>query len=193
MQVRTFLISTLLAFTCTLSSRAQPNIILNDTFVDGERLTQNLPSSLAWYTTTAARTNLAVRNGALMLVANGSDRTVWGYFPALGLAIGDSLTFTVDVTFTQTQQNLGAPFKIACFNEWAGAAAIRWWPANRALSGLRHLHECGRCERRHAAAKTKRPGCGERHRHPARNQRRRRRYYLGHVCAAAHGVKRNSG
>jgi hypothetical protein len=91
---------------------AQPITILNDTFADGERVTQNLPSSLAWYTTTAARTNIAVRNGGLVLVANDNDRPVWGYFPATALNVGDSLALTIDLNFSRTQTNIAAPFRL---------------------------------------------------------------------------------
>jgi hypothetical protein len=99
----------LLAFTALL--RAQPNTLINDTFADGERLTQNLPDSLAWYTSAAARPNLAVRNGALTLVANDNDRPIWGYFPTVTLNIGDSLTASVDVSFTRVQPT-GARFDL---------------------------------------------------------------------------------
>jgi hypothetical protein len=98
--------------------RAQPTTIINDTFADGERVTQNLPSSVAWYTVNAARLNLAVRNGALTLVGNNNDRDVWGYFPTITLGIGDSLTFTVDFRWTNNPPVQSTPaFKIAlCYS-----------------------------------------------------------------------------
>ena len=104
---------------------AQPDTILNDTFADGERLAQTLPNSLAWYTTSAASGNLAVRTGALTLVANDNDRPVWGYFPAVVLNVGDALTFTVDFRLSVTPPNLGGPgFEIAlCYTN--GVAALR--------------------------------------------------------------------
>jgi hypothetical protein len=103
-----------LAFVLIPIIHAQPNTILSDTFSDGERLTQNLPNSVAWYTTNAARPNLAVRNGALTLVGNNNDRDVWGYFPAISLNIGDSLTFTVDFRWTNNPPVQSTPaFKIA--------------------------------------------------------------------------------
>lgn len=96
---------------------AQPNTIINDTFADGERLAQNLPASAGWYTGAAARNNLAVRNGALTIVANGSQRDVWGYFPATTLNIGDSITFTIDFRWAQTPPNLSTPgLRIALCN-----------------------------------------------------------------------------
>lgn len=98
-----------LALTAAALLRAQPKTIINDTFADNERLTQNLPASLAWYTGTAARNNLSVRNGALTLVANGSQRDVWGYFPTVTLGVGDSLTFTLEFRWAQTPPNLSTP------------------------------------------------------------------------------------
>ena len=89
--------------------RAQPTTLISDTFTDGDRVTQNLPSSLAWYTGTDARLNLGVRNGALALVSNGRGRDVWGYFPTVTLNIGDSLTFTMDFRWTQTPPMISTP------------------------------------------------------------------------------------
>jgi hypothetical protein len=94
--------------------RGQPNTVLRDTFADGDRVTQNLPASAAWYTGNDARLNLGVRNGALTLVANGRQRDVWAYFPTVTLNVGDSLTFTVDFRWTSTPPNISTPgFKIA--------------------------------------------------------------------------------
>lgn len=93
---------------------AQPSTIVRDTFVDGERLTQSLPSSAAWYTGNDARLNLGVRNGALTLVANGRQRDVWAYFPTVTLNVGDSLTFTVDFRWSSTPPSISTPgLKIA--------------------------------------------------------------------------------
>ena len=109
---------TVAIFVLGMPLRAQPTTVLNDTFADGERLTQNLPSSLAWYTGNTARLNLGVRNGALTLVANGTQRDVWGYFPTVTLGVGDSLTFTIDFRWTSTPPNISTPgLKIAlCYS-----------------------------------------------------------------------------
>jgi hypothetical protein len=88
---------------------AQPRTIINDTFADGERVTQALPNSLAWYTGNLARNNLGVRNGALTLVANGSQRDVWAYFPTVTLNVGDAVTFSLDFRWTATPPNISTP------------------------------------------------------------------------------------
>lgn len=83
--------------------------VVDDTFADGERNAQSLPQSLAIYTGMAARANLVVRDGALTLVANGSQRDVWGYFPAINLNIGDSLSLSIDFRWTNTPPNISTP------------------------------------------------------------------------------------
>lgn len=93
---------------------AQPIAVLTETFADGDRTNENLPASLAWFTTNSARANLAVRNGALTLVANDQDRTIWGYLPVVQLGLGDALTLTVEFRFAVTPPNLGGPgFRLA--------------------------------------------------------------------------------
>jgi hypothetical protein len=74
--------------------------IFNDTFADGERRTQNLPTSLAWHVGVTRATALTVRNGALALGFAGTNFTVWGYFPPVSLNVGDSITLSVDFSAT---------------------------------------------------------------------------------------------
>src|SRR5262245_34098048 len=74
--------------------------LFNTTFTTGDRSTQNSPASLAWYHNTTTAANLAVKNGALDIVVANDVRTVWAYFPAVTLAIGDSLTLSLDFSFT---------------------------------------------------------------------------------------------
>ncbi len=103
-----------LALMLAATAVAQPTPVADDIFADADRTNQNLPASLAWFTTAAARTNLAVRNGALTLVANDQDRTIWGYLPAVTLNVGDSLALTVEFRFSVAPPNLGGPgFRIA--------------------------------------------------------------------------------
>jgi hypothetical protein len=72
--------------------------IFNDTFADGERVTQNLPDSVAWFVSTVRVGTLTVKNGALDLAVTDTGRTVWGYFPKVSLKIGESITLTVELS-----------------------------------------------------------------------------------------------
>lgn len=96
-----------LAALAALRAQQPPNVtIFNDVFADGERLTQSLPASAAWFqntTVSGAATqagNLAVRNGALDLVVANASRTLWSYFPAVNLKVGESLTLTLEFSAT---------------------------------------------------------------------------------------------
>ena len=95
------------------AARAQSTTVLNDTFADSERVTQNPPTSLAWYVPGAAVSTLGVRSGTLTLVANDNDRLIWGYLPARTIDIGDSLTLSVDFSFNRVPPTSTGAFKIA--------------------------------------------------------------------------------
>jgi hypothetical protein len=91
------------------ASRAQ-STIANDSFTDGDRSTQTPPSSLAWYVNSTTPSNLSVKNGALDIVVGNNARTVWAYFPAVTLNVGDTLTLSVDFGFTV---NADSGFRLA--------------------------------------------------------------------------------
>lgn len=96
-----------LATVAALRAQQPPSVtIFNDVFADGERLTQSLPASTAWFQNTTASGaatqagNLAVRNGVLDLVVANASRTLWSYFPAVNLKVGESLTLTLEFSAT---------------------------------------------------------------------------------------------
>jgi hypothetical protein len=74
--------------------------IFNDTFGDGERVTQNLPGSVAWRVSTTQANALTVRNGVLDLAVTNNGRTVWAYFPKVSLNVGESISLTIDCRVT---------------------------------------------------------------------------------------------
>lgn len=86
--------------------RAESLTIFNDTFADGERLTQSLPTSAAWFQNVLASAaaaqagNLAVRNGALNFVVANASRSAWTHFPAVNLKVGESITLTLEFSTT---------------------------------------------------------------------------------------------
>lgn len=73
-------------------ARAQTPL-LSDSFDDGERALQNLPSSAAWFTR-AEPSGVVVRNGALVKKFD-ADLT-WAYFPPTSLKVGESIRVSVD-------------------------------------------------------------------------------------------------
>lgn len=90
----------LLATSAITSALQAQSIAFNDTFADGERATQNLPSSVAWYLGQTAP-GLSVRNGVLEVTAPGNaGRTFWAYFPVVSLKVGEAITFTFDFSYT---------------------------------------------------------------------------------------------
>jgi hypothetical protein len=87
--------------------------LLNETFADGDRTTQNPPASLAWYAPGAAVSTIGFRGQALVLVANNDDRLIWGYLPAVTLARHESLTLTIDFSFNRVAPASTGAFKVA--------------------------------------------------------------------------------
>lgn len=87
-------------------------IVFHDAFADGERSTQNLPGSLAWYIGVAPDT-VAIRNAALHLAGAGL-RSLWAYFPPVELAVGESVAFGFDFSFAAPPRtNSGAEMRVA--------------------------------------------------------------------------------
>lgn len=81
------------------ATSANASTLLTETFVAGQRLTQNLPTTAAWYSSSG--TGVSDASGALV---SSSNRHTLGYFTASGspqtLEIGHALR--VDFTFSLT-------------------------------------------------------------------------------------------
>jgi hypothetical protein len=115
--------------------RAEQVTVFNDVFADGERLTQSLPSSVAWHQNTTTAANLAVRNGALDLVAGNLSRTLWAYFPAINLKLGESLSLTLDLAFTTAPSSEGG-FRVGlCHTNGVAAQLVDGGPPPGAYEG----------------------------------------------------------
>lgn len=87
--------------------------VFSDTFADGERSTQNLPVSVAWYHNRPGTSILTVKSGALDVNVANDVRVVWAYFPAVTLNVGDSLTLSLDFSFTSSADG---GFRLALLN-----------------------------------------------------------------------------
>ena len=88
---------------------AHSQVLVNDDFSDGERLTQNLPGSLHWYI--GGANNASVSNGSLLLTADVGGSTpnsihdgTLAYFTAAGspltLTVGQSLTLSFAYSYS---------------------------------------------------------------------------------------------
>lgn len=88
--------------TVSLSTALRSATVFDDTFVDGERRTQNLPTSVAWFQNGTQATGLTVNGGTLVLNVANASRTLWTYFPAITLKVGESITLSLAFTFTDT-------------------------------------------------------------------------------------------
>lgn len=99
--VRGALAAMLAVALAALVSAQSPNIALNDTFADGNRTSQSLPGSAAWYTSAVGST-LAVSSQALVFPGDpASAQHIVTYYTTAGaqsLGVGD--TFTASFNFT---------------------------------------------------------------------------------------------
>lgn len=77
--------------------------IVSDSFADGERSTQNLPTSAAWYQLGSATSTVSSSTGyTISPAASGNASIAVSYFTPTTLAIGSSMTLTFSVTDTIT-------------------------------------------------------------------------------------------
>jgi pectate lyase len=125
----------LLSFALLSTSRA--TVILDDTFADGTRNNQNLPTDSAWYvssssswTTSAGAMSLAMGSGAVLGVtyfgANSSS--------PISLSVGDTLTASIKFTFSGVAAaNTSGGFRIGIFDFADSSLSPKWATAD--LSG----------------------------------------------------------
>ena len=87
------------AFTALLGFSCQAATIVNETFTDGTRTTQDPPNSLAWYSARPA-SSLTATTGAMTMALVDSANQALAYFTPSGspltLSVGEKLTLTVD-------------------------------------------------------------------------------------------------
>ncbi len=118
--MRSFLRSALiLAATVGLALPVRATVYLDDTWADGTRNNQALPTNSAWF----ASSGLSATTGSMNLaVPSGSDMAIT-YFtttnnsPPVSLNIGDTLVFTFNMTFTGiAASNSGQGLRIGVFD-----------------------------------------------------------------------------
>jgi hypothetical protein len=101
--MKSTLFLTTLFLAATTSATAA--VIINETWTDGERATQDLPNnSMAWFTSASSST-LTATTGAMTQVTGTSGRHALGYFTDFGspvsLAIGERITVSFVVVFNR--------------------------------------------------------------------------------------------
>ena len=129
---RSWLAAIVLTVVTTLASRAAT--VLDDTFADGTRNNQNLPTDAAWYvssasswTTTAGSMSVAMGSGAILGVS---------YFGAnssspVSLALGDTLTVAIKFTFSGVAAgNTSGGFRIGLFDFADSTLSPKWATAD---------------------------------------------------------------
>src|SRR5437899_953602 len=93
----------ILALACGLANGADATVWLDDTWADGTRTNQNLPTDSAWFCSTAA--SLTATTNAMYLAVGSGSVMALSYFTAntnisIQLTPGDTLIATFRLTFT---------------------------------------------------------------------------------------------
>src|SRR3954454_24415 len=98
----------ILALILGLAGPARAGVLLDDTWADGTRNNQNLPTDSAWYASTGASLT-ATANSMSLAVGSGAIMAVTYFTPNVAgpvqLGVGDTLKATFTLTFT----GVGAP------------------------------------------------------------------------------------
>lgn len=94
-------------------------VIVNDTFADGNRTTQNPPSSLAWFSGRASDTLIA-DTGSMTLTPTVNSNFALAYFTPGGspisLSVGETLTLSVSFEGTLTGNTSATGVRFGIFN-----------------------------------------------------------------------------
>jgi|GEM_PF-1176560 len=98
------------------SAGAHATVLLSDTFADGDRLTQNLPTSAHWYTGGPSNNSSAdPATGLTFQDASAAKATAMAYFSPTELQIGQTMTLSFDYKF-QTVANSDNAFMFGLYN-----------------------------------------------------------------------------
>ncbi len=104
------LAASLSALSLTAATGPQ-TVIVNDTFTDNERVTQNPPGTLQWFASGGTST-LAASGGTLILTLTGG-RHAAAYFPETTIAIGESIELAFDFKTTAEFANQAGGLRFA--------------------------------------------------------------------------------
>lgn len=102
-----------------LATSAGAQVLLSDTFSDGNRSGQALPGSAAWFISSATSSNAGVTSGVL---TTNSGLSITSYFAASGspftlATAGQTLTLTFDIAYASNTDPTGnTALKLGLFN-----------------------------------------------------------------------------
>ena len=108
--------------------------VLDDTFADGTRNNQNLPTDAAWYVSSSS--SWVTATNAMMLTMSSTAILGVSYFGAnssspVSLAVGDTLTATIKFTFAGvTTGNTSGGFRIGLFDFADSTLSPKWATAD---------------------------------------------------------------
>jgi len=104
-------------FAVTLFTHARATVILDDTFADGTRNNQNLPTDSAWFASSGASLTAAPGAMTLNMGASGAILALTYFAPSsspVSLSVGDTLLATINFTFNNVNSaNSSQGFRIA--------------------------------------------------------------------------------
>ena len=81
-----------------VGSQVQATVLINDTFSDGERLTQSEPGSAHWF---AAGSNVSTSTGGMTFASTSGGVGAMAYFNPVQMQVGESLTLSFNYSFQQ--------------------------------------------------------------------------------------------
>lgn len=114
-------LSILLTAAATLfAAQSQAAVLLDDTFADGSRGEQNLPTEAAVWAGTPA--SVTMNPGSLLYAQSTGSQKLWTYFAADGapvnLGVGEQLVATIGLTLrTGLYDNSSKSFRFGLFND----------------------------------------------------------------------------
>ena len=111
-----------LALLGCLVTQAPAAVLFNDTFSDGERLTQNLPSSVRWYTTGLSAGTTVSGGQVISAPASGSSGLLGYLATPQAIEVGWALSFSFNYSFS-TVVNGDYAFTFGLFNSQGSLAS----------------------------------------------------------------------
>jgi hypothetical protein len=121
---KTLCLLTLIAVSCAVSGSVSGQMVVNETWADGDRTNQSLPHSVAWYSSGASRGLTATSaNGGSMSQFLGNTSHVVGFITdnsgeRIELAVGQAIQLSFEVSF-QHLMTAGGLFRFGLFDSSA--------------------------------------------------------------------------